>query len=47
VNRVSGKKIKSVLAGRTGMRPHTADLSVLPADDMVIYRKIAKRAECR
>jgi hypothetical protein len=35
------------VAHPTGKRPLVADLSGLSADDMVIYRKIAERAECR
>jgi hypothetical protein len=34
-------------AAPTGKRPLVADLSGLSADDMVIYRKMAERAECR
>jgi len=35
------------VANPTGRRPIQADLSGLSADDMVIYQKIAERAECR
>ena len=34
-------------AAPTGKRPLVADPSGLSADDMVIYRKLAERAECR
>ena len=34
-------------AAPTGKRPLVADPSGLSADDMVIYRKMAERAECR
>jgi|HubBroStandDraft_4_1064222.scaffolds.fasta_scaffold600594_1 hypothetical protein len=35
------------IAAPTGKRPPAVDLSGLSADDMVIYRKMAERAECR
>jgi hypothetical protein len=35
------------VAHPTGKRPLAADPSGLSADDMVIYRKIEARAECR
>lgn len=31
----------------TGKRPLVADSSGLSADDMIVYRKMAERAECR
>ena len=34
-------------AAPTGKRPLVADPSGLSAEDMVIYRKMAERAECR
>jgi len=34
-------------AAPTGKRPLVAEPSGLSADDMVIYRKMAERAECR
>ena len=34
-------------AAPTGKRPLVADPSGLSADDMVIYRKLAERAECQ
>ena len=47
LRRVLVYTLEREVAAPTGKCPLVADPSALSADDMVIYRKMAARAECR